>query len=61
MSDSPLILSALFLLDVAPAGKRATRLGIDIIGEFGCVSCAEQTKNESPADGGALHSGKRND
>jgi hypothetical protein len=34
MSDSPLILSALFLLDVAPVGKRATTLGIDIVGEL---------------------------
>jgi hypothetical protein len=35
----------MFLLDVAPLGKRATTLGIDIIGEL----LVKQPKNESPA------------
>jgi hypothetical protein len=48
MSDSPLILSALFLLDVGLAGKGATRLGIDIIEKFEPAACAEAAKMKTP-------------
>src|SRR5687767_15818324 len=51
MSDSPLILSALFLLDVALAGKGPTRLGVDIIEELAARPVQRTPKYKAPPVG----------